>query len=44
MAECTKVGLFIILHAALVSDEYFNGDELDASLAETRKTDGWVGQ
>lgn len=41
----TRGRLFIVLLAALVSDERFNGDELDAFLADARKTaDGWLAQ
>jgi hypothetical protein len=41
----TRGRLFIVLLVALVSDEQVNGDELDAFLAEARKTaDGWLGQ
>jgi hypothetical protein len=39
----TRGGLFIVLLAALASDEQFKGDELEAFLAEARKTaDGWL--
>jgi hypothetical protein len=39
----TRGGIFIVVLMALVSDEHFSGDELDAFLAEARKTaDGWL--
>jgi hypothetical protein len=41
----TKGRVFIVVLVALVSDEQFDGDELDAFLAEARKTaDGWLSQ
>jgi len=40
-----KGRLFIVLLAALASDEHFTDAELDAFLAEARKTaDGWLSQ